>query len=374
LRIDSGIIGMDSARSYASETKRNFTLERKTYGGILERREGNLSFRGMLMGENQEEAVEEDEGTKTEGNDLSQGTVIPMWNGIRTARTTPISDRNELEMIDKIKQQCIKFLLELFGLRDKYEKEYQNMTSLSETSAEGTQLQMPTTTITTGLYQEYYMEQETTSFSTTGSVVTADGRTLQFNLEVEMSRSFQQTYIEGYQTIDYNSNLCDPLVINLDGNIADVSDQKFLFDIDADGILDRVSQLGDKSGYLALDKDGDGKINDGNELFGAQSGNGFQDLAQYDDDGNGWIDEGDDIWKKLLIWSKDASGKDRLYHVSEKGVGAICLQNQTTDFSLNSLRNNQMNGRLRQTGIFLYENGNVGTIQHVDLVKESIYG
>ena len=101
MRIDSGIIGMDSARSYASETKRNFTLERKTYGGILERREGNLSFRGMLMGENQEEAVEEDEGTKTEGNDVGQGTVIPMWNGVRTARTTQISDRNELEMIDK---------------------------------------------------------------------------------------------------------------------------------------------------------------------------------------------------------------------------------------------------------------------------------
>ena len=92
-------------------------------------------------------------------------------------------------------------------------------------------------------------------------------------------------------------------------------------------------------------------------------------MAQYDEDGNGWIDEGDDIWDKLLIWTKDEAGKDKLYHVSEKGVGAICLQNQSTDFSLNSLRNNQTNGIVRSTGIFLYENGNVGTLQHVDMVK-----
>ena len=49
--------------------------------------------------------------------------------------------------------------------------------------------------------------------------------------------------------------------------------------------------LGSGSGFLALDKNGNGKIDDGSELFGTKSGDGFADLAEYDSDGNGWIDE-----------------------------------------------------------------------------------
>ena len=116
-----------------------------------------------------------------------------------------------------------------------------------------------------------------------------------------------------------------------------------------------------------MDKNGDGIINDGSELFGTKSGDGFKDLMIYDEDGNGWIEENDEIFSKLLIWSKDENGNDELYHLKEAGVGAICLQKASTDFSLNSLKNNQANGQIRSTGIFLYENGNVGTMQQLDL-------
>ncbi len=40
------------------------------------------------------------------------------------------------------------------------------------------------------------------------------------------------------------------------------------------------------------------KINDGSELFGTSSGDGFKDLATYDEDENGWIDENDSIFSK----------------------------------------------------------------------------
>ena len=53
--------------------------------------------------------------------------------------------------------------------------------------------------------------------------------------------------------------------------------------------------LGKGSGFLALDKDGNGKIDDGNELFGTKSSDGFGDLREYDSDGSGWIDENDEI-------------------------------------------------------------------------------
>ena len=66
-------------------------------------------------------------------------------------------------------------------------------------------------------------------------------------------------------------------------------------------------------------------INDGNELFGTKSGDGFKDLAKYDKDRNGWIDEADDIFDDLRIWTKDEQGNDKLLTLKEAGVGAIYL-------------------------------------------------
>ena len=165
-------------------------------------------------------------------------------------------------------------------------------------------------------------------------------------------------------------NLCDPLVINLNDNVAGLSDQTFFFDIDADGVKDEISELSKGSGYLALDKNGDGIINDGSELFGTKSGNGFKELSAYDDDGDGWIDEDDEVWSKLKIWTKDEAGKDILLTLKEAGVGAINLQSAKTNFSLNDDKNNTR-GVIRNTGIFLYENGNVGTVQHLDVNRYS---
>ena len=367
LRIDSSYLGMDSARSYTSVSKKASSVVSRTYIGSLESREGSLSFQGMLLGKEEENSTGETESEVSTGGDAG----LALQNRFRQTGVTKISSRSEMEALDKIRQQCIAYLLELFGLKDRYQSEDMDMTGVSDISGsnEGADAGILRTTIVNASYSETYLEQEQTSFRTTGSVVTADGRCISFNLQMEMSRSFQATYEQSYEMMYQSVETCDPLVINLDSDIASVSDQKFLFDIDADGVLDTISQLNAGSGYLALDKNNDGTINDGSELFGPESGNGFSDLAKYDEDGNGWIDEGDAIWDKLLIWTKDENGKDRLYHVSEKGVGAICLQNQSTDFSLNSLRNNQTNGIIRSTGIFLYENGNVGTLQHVDMAK-----
>lgn len=221
-------------------------------------------------------------------------------------------------------------------------------------------------------YSSYsYEETEETSFSTTGKVRCADGREIDFNIDLYMSRSFSQ-YIEEEFTISPVEALCDPLVINLEGGIAGVSDTKIRFDLDADGIVDEVSRLNSGSGYLALDKNGDGRINDGSELFGTKSGDGFSDLAAYDRDGNGWIDEADPIFEKLKIWITDENGIERLYSLKDKGVGAIYLGNADTSFDLKSA-DNVTNARIRKTGVFLYENGMAGTVQHLDLAKHGQY-
>lgn len=247
-----------------------------------------------------------------------------------------------IQTLQKLRQQTINYLLQmLFGRR-------------TESSGAGAN------------YSYFYQsEQETTCFDTTGIVRTADGREISFNVNLEMSRTFVQ---ETQNQVDYNQPVfCDPLVINLDHNVADVSDQKFLFDLDADGQEESISMLRPGSGYLALDKNGDGKINNGNELFGTQNGNGFSDLAAYDHDHNGWIDEADDIFSRLRIWTKDEQGKDTLLSLSEAGIGAICLGSVSTEFSCNSLTDNTTNALIRRTGIFLYENGETGTVQQLDL-------
>lgn len=223
---------------------------------------------------------------------------------------------------------------------------------------------VPTTWKKTTVTSAFVTEMEHTAYQADGMVKTADGREIHFGVTLEMSRAF----CAKYESIVQEDYICtDPLVINLNTNATALSDQKFLFDLDADGKEEEISFVGEGSGFLALDKNKDGKINDGSELFGVKSGDGFKDLAAYDQDGNGWIDENDSIFKDLKIWTKDKDGNDRLIDLKEAGVGAIYLGNASTEFSLKSDDTKATNGIIRKTGIFLKESGEAGTIQHVDL-------
>lgn len=378
LRIDSGSIGMESARSYASATRSVTFFQNMTISAGTAQKSKNRDFKDILQGN------DGDEELSTGENGVKDSFVNLRQRFANVAATSKVSNTERLQTLDKIRQECIRYLMQLFYPSRKRNEEYQ-AGSVAGEAGQGADSALQSyvndlpkmtpiyfgseMTVMQGVVSATYMEQENTSFQTQGTVRTADGRELSFGLELTMSRSFMETTQFSYETAYQNAQFCDPLVINLDNEIAEVSDQKFQFDIDGDGILDSISNLNAGSGYLALDKNGDGVINDGKELFGTGSGDGFRDLSDYDSDGNGWIDENDEIWDKLLIWTKDENGKDRLYHLSEKGVGAICLQNRSTEFALNSLQTNRTNAVIRSTGIFLYENGTAGTVQHLDLAK-----
>ncbi len=210
----------------------------------------------------------------------------------------------------------------------------------------------------------FVSESESTTFASSGMVKTQDGRSIDFNIEVSMSRAFT-SQINTLTTQNYIKT--DPLVINLDTDIGSVTDQKFLFDLDSDGDEEEISFAGKGSGFLALDKNGDGRIGDGSELFGTKSGDGFKDLAAFDEDGNGWIDENDSIYSKLKVWTKDEDGNDYLINLKDADVGAIYLDNADTQFSLKD-GNNRLNGEIKKTGIYLHEStGAAGTLNHVDL-------
>lgn len=210
----------------------------------------------------------------------------------------------------------------------------------------------------------FIMEQESVSFSAAGMVHTADGREIEFGVDLNMSRGFAGAFFE---TTDTQAVLTDPLVINLESGSASLTDQSFYFDLDSDGKGEKIASLGSGSGFLSYDKNQDGKINDGSELFGTKSGDGFKDLAAFDEDGNGWIDENDKIFKDLKVWVKNEDGSDKLLDLKEANVGAIYLGNADTQFHLNEQGTNQTKGVIQKTGVFLKESGEVGTIQHVDL-------
>lgn len=227
------------------------------------------------------------------------------------------------------------------------------------TSGSGTTWQKVTAT------SGFMSESESTTFASRGFVQTADGRSIDFGVEVSMSRAFTRKF-DLLEVKEYIKT--DPLMINLDTNIGTVSDQKFFFDLDADGEEEEISFAGKGSGFLVLDKNDDGKINDGSELFGTSSGDGFKDLAAYDEDGNGWIDENDRVFSKLKVWTKDENGQDYLLDLKHADVGAIYLSNADTQFSLKD-DENKLNAEIKKTGIYLKEStGVAGTLNHVDLV------
>lgn len=237
-----------------------------------------------------------------------------------------------------------------------------------------------------------HVEEEVTSFSGQGIAKTEDGREIDFNVDFSLSRRL--TKAAGI-SMPSAVNFIDPLVINVGSDVTSISDQSFFFDLDCDGVEEKVAGLGAGSGFFAYDRNGDGVVNDGSELFGTKSGDGFADLAEFDSDGNGWIDENDEAYGKLQVWLRDEDGTDRLLSLQEADVGAIFLGSVATEFTEyqgqgdNGYKPGSEEGQsvevrnaftpvtagltvaamMRASGLFLKESGGVGTMHQIDLAR-----
>lgn len=212
---------------------------------------------------------------------------------------------------------------------------------------------------------ESYSESEQTRFAASGTVKTADGREISFQLELSMNRAYHAESDVSIRLGDA-ARKTDPLVLNFSGTAAQLTDQRFAFDLNADGKQEQINFVAPGSGFLVFDRNQDGKINDGSELFGPGTNDGFAELAVLDDDKNGWIDENDAAFGKLQVWSRDGSGQDQLQSLAAAGVGAIALSRVETPFDLKT-NANELLGQIRSSGIFLQEDGAAGTIQQIDL-------
>lgn len=323
----------------------------------------------QLSGERQQEKANSRQGAEEAEKELGKEKD---QSGIQNMSTYYATDRDRLsELVDQLRLFLINFrnrLKLLMGRRDSFFGSSNMMMdgTLDVSSGSGTYSLWKRTEYVSCKIEE----TEELSFSTTGKAITADGRTIEFDMELCMSREFVQETEALKQ--DVVAVMTDPLVINLNDSPISVSDQKWKFDIDGDGEKDNISMLGSGAGYLVLDKNGDGIINDGTEMFGARTGNGFSELAAYDEDGNGWIDENDSVFDKLSVWQKDAQGTDKLISLKNAKVGAIYLANVASEYALKSKHNNEQNAQIRRSGMYLTEDGKARSIQQLDMVKELI--
>ena len=396
MKIENSHVNMTSTHNSYSQTYIEVaTIERRasaeTMGAILDiSKEGEKSYKEAL-----EQFNKEEEKAKKERQQQNWQNALDQMNEMAKEVREAGQARNQWEMGEDFEITLLKKMLEILnGKRsyideemmrqkaafDQWQRNIMGFAS-DDCKSDGVRMSLngkplATLDLSSGrggvqMWQRItavsgsHLEYENTAFATTGTVQTADGRNLSFNVEVQLGRSLSQK-IDSLTENTYARILTDPLVINIDSDITSVSDQKFLFDIDADGKEDYVSFAGEGSGFLAIDKNNDGKINDGSELFGTKSGDGFKDLAAYDTDKNGWIDENDAVFNELKVWTKDKDGNDKLLDLKQADVGAIYLGNVDTEFSYKNL-DGATEGVLRKTGIYLKESsGAAGTVAHVD--------
>lgn len=206
------------------------------------------------------------------------------------------------------------------------------------------------------IVDEKSVTAEKMAFRAAGHVTTADGKSVEFGLELSMERvTLEQSHLEVRMGDAVRK---DPLVVNFAGSAAQLTDTAFSFDLDADGTMDSVRLATGNSAFLARNPGSEPL--DGRILFGTRTGDGFGELALLDEDGNGWIDEGDGAWNDLRLWSRDEQGQDSLRTLAESGVGALYLGSVATPWEMEG-------GAVARTGVWLGEQGGAGTLQHVDL-------
>lgn len=212
-------------------------------------------------------------------------------------------------------------------------------------------------------WNETVSEEEHVQLVAAGVIRTADKQEIEFSLQLDMSRQFVS---QNSLNIRAGDALKDPLVVNFEGSSAELTNLQFSFDLDIDGIDENMPVLGRGSGYLFMDLNNDKVANNGAELFGPRTGNGFAELSQYDLDGNSWIDENDPIYERLFLWMMDDKGVASFPTLKDKNIGAIYLGNLASKFDIKS-NTNQLMARLRNTSVFLTESGAPGTVQQLDL-------
>ncbi|NGZ06664.1 MAG: hypothetical protein G8237_09940, partial [Magnetococcales bacterium] len=160
----------------------------------------------------------------------------------------------------------------------------------------------------------------------------------------------------------------DPLVLDLDGDGIEVTaaDTIVVFDHDGDGVKAGTGWIRPDDGWLVLDRNGNGTIDSGGELFGVNTlkvdgqlaRDGFDALRELDDNQDGRIDQQDGDFAALQIWrdlNQDGiSQSAELTTLADHGIMAIGVSSIPVRIDLGS-------GNIQTAaGTFTYADGRTG--------------
>lgn len=158
-------------------------------------------------------------------------------------------------------------------------------------------------------------------------------------------------------------NHCSPIVLDLARNGFNFSGprQPVAFDIDADTVREKICWTGTRTDdtFLAMDRNGNGMIDDGSELFGDSTPfldgrpaqNGYQVLFELDvvrGNGNGFLDVGDQDFERLLLWH-DWNHNAKSEPAELIALAATDIYAVSVEYSV-SLEQDQHGNRLRFRG------------------------
>ncbi|WP_181259230.1 calcium-binding protein [Pseudoduganella armeniaca] len=162
----------------------------------------------------------------------------------------------------------------------------------------------------------------------------------------------------------------DPLVLDLDGDGIETTGTgngtPVLFDHDGDGVRTGTGWVRPDDGWLVLDRNGNGTIDSGRELFGVDTmksngklaTDGFDALKDMDGNGDGKIDAADAVFANLRIWrdlNQDGiTQAGELATLAEQGIVSIGV-------GATSVRTDLGNGNVQTAaGSFTRANGTTG--------------
>ena len=173
-------------------------------------------------------------------------------------------------------------------------------------------------------------------------------------MELNFSFSAEFTQVEVVQE-------SDPIVLDLDDDGIELShySQGARFDIRGTGSYQNTAFVRGGDAFLALDRNQDGIINSGKELFGDQHGakNGFEELRKLDSNHDGIIDRNDKKFDLLKVFRDNGNGRTEageLFSLAEAGIASLDLD--YTDVDQGTAGGN----RLAQIAQFRRTDGSLG--------------
>ncbi|MDD3001087.1 MAG: hypothetical protein PHF29_04970 [Candidatus Riflebacteria bacterium] len=178
-------------------------------------------------------------------------------------------------------------------------------------------------------------------FSSTTKVEAAVQTPPKINASAAQFRS--QTESSSLRVEEVTAQVSDPLVLDLSGEGIKLTKagEGAYFDITGDGKKENVAWVKDNTAFLTYDRNGNGVIDDGKEFFGDQNGaaDGFKELAKYDDNKDGIIDNKDKIYAALKLYRDlDGNGKidkGELSGLNEMGIKSLNLNCVAVDKNVN---------------------------------------